>query len=413
MAANLLFCAFAVRGAPAQVANIPRRLRLRPLAARWGWVLVCTHLATAFLVTNYVLPGRVDASASLYVVQPLLWGSLGVLSLALLRSERSSLRFPWMRITLLAVWAAGFHIASLAGAGILYGFGYSPYARAPLHMVENGLYLSTLIGGVECARAYLLNRFYDQRPFTTIAVASTIFALVLIPVSTYELIGPGEATFRIAGETFLPAFAFSVVASYLAVSGGPLPAFLYHGGILAFEWFSPILPALDWTVAAFVETMAPLLALVAVRGALQEGVPQTSADQRIDVSAPWVFISALLVAALWFNSGLFGVRPAIVAGVSMEPSMHTGDLAITREVDPRDLEVGDVVRFRGDAVAIMHRIIEIEDTDQGRVFVTQGDNNNAPDAPIVEAQIEGEVITTIPKIGWLPIALNKLLNGLQ
>lgn len=390
--------------------------RWRPphrLVARWGFVLVALHTAAGFLLVNYVLAGRVSAGDNLYLIQPVIWSSLGLVSIALLRAGGNAFEAPFVRVMGWAVWAAAFNVAALVGAGVLYGFGYSPYAREPVHMMQNGLYLATLVGGVECARAYLLNRFYPARPFTATVVVSLLMALVLIPVSNFRLLGDTESAFRMTGETLLPAVAYSVVASYLAASGGPAPAFVYHGGIRAFEWFSPVLPALDWTVAAFVETMAPLLALAMLRVARREEDRLEVRPDRVDVSAPWVVASALIVALLWFNAGLFGVRPAIVAGVSMEPTMHTGDLAITRAADPKELGVGDIVRFRGESVTVIHRIIEIEDTAQGRVFVTQGDNNNAADAPILGSQVEGEVVMTIPKLGWVPIGIGKLLDEIR
>jgi signal peptidase len=94
----------------------------------------------------------------------------------------------------------------------------------------------------------------------------------------------------------------------------------------------------------------------------------------------------------------------------MEPSMHTGDLAVVREVDPDNLAVGDIVRFTDGDVPIIHRIIEIEETGNGRVFVTQGDNNGSPDPPILEGQILGEVVFTIPEAGWVPIHFSDLVG---
>jgi len=107
------------------------------------------------------------------------------------------------------------------------------------------------------------------------------------------------------------------------------------------------------------------------------------------------------------------VKPAVVTGVSMEPAMHTGDLVITRPVDPDELEVGDVVRFVVGRTPVMHRITEIEETANGRVFVTQGDNNNTPDDPLLEGQIEGEVIVTVPNVGWVPIKLGQAFHSLR
>jgi signal peptidase I len=64
----------------------------------------------------------------------------------------------------------------------------------------------------------------------------------------------------------------------------------------------------------------------------------------------------------------------IVAGVSMEPGLHTGDLAITQR--RADYQVGDVVAFSTAGGVVIHRIVG-GDADLG--FITQGDNREQPD----------------------------------
>ncbi|HZI44689.1 MAG TPA: signal peptidase I [Ilumatobacter sp.] len=70
----------------------------------------------------------------------------------------------------------------------------------------------------------------------------------------------------------------------------------------------------------------------------------------------------------------------LVSGHSMDPTMHTGDLVITRR--QARYEVGDVIAFRipkGDAGAgaqVIHRIVG-GSAAQG--YVTRGDNNDKND----------------------------------
>ena len=102
---------------------------------------------------------------------------------------------------------------------------------------------------------------------------------------------------------------------------------------------------------------------------------------------------------------LMGVRPLVVAGISMEPAYERGDLALIREVEPESLEVGDVIVFTLRSTATIHRIIEIEDTAEGLRFTTQGDNVSRPDPPIAADAVEGKVVFLLPKVGhpslWL------------
>jgi hypothetical protein len=54
---------------------------------------------------------------------------------------------------------------------------------------------------------------------------------------------------------------------------------------------------------------------------------------------------------------------------------------------------------------MVHRIVDIEEGANGRVFTTQGDNNNHPDDSITADVIRGKVVFLVPAVGapllWL------------
>lgn len=382
--------------------------RLGELLRGGGWALVLTAALAIYLSANLLLSGRLSGEANLYLAQPAMWSALAALSLALLRTVREAPR-PTIALMGLAVLATIFHLSWQVLAGIFFGFGYSPYAREPLHMAQNLLYVGTMVLGVECSRAYLVAVFYRWQPSLTLAGVSLLFALLLIPVGAYSLFDSAETGFQAAGETFLPGIAQSLMATYLVALGGPLLGVIYQGGLRALLWFSPILPDVEWSVAAFIGTLAPVSALLIVREMVGGGEEEEPAAKG-DLSPAWALAAMVVVGILWLNTGMLGVQPAIVSGVSMEPTMRAGDLVLTRDVDPDSLQVGDIVRYDKEGTSILHRIIEIAETPQGRVFVTQGDNNNTADSPIVEAQVEGKVVLVVPKLGWLPIFAKRLLS---
>ena len=81
------------------------------------------------------------------------------------------------------------------------------------------------------------------------------------------------------------------------------------------------------------------------------------------------------MAALWltFAPVQFGGQASyiMIAGASMEPSLHYGDLIVARE--ERTYEVGDVVTYRHPQIGpVIHRIIE----RTGDTYTFKGDNND-------------------------------------
>ena len=93
----------------------------------------------------------------------------------------------------------------------------------------------------------------------------------------------------------------------------------------------------------------------------------------------------------------FGIGLGVVESGSMEPMLQIGDLIIVREAE--EYAVGDVVVYQSGKSAVVHRIIEINGEGDEQQIITQGDANNAADAPITAEEIKGKLWTHIPKVG--------------
>lgn len=90
-----------------------------------------------------------------------------------------------------------------------------------------------------------------------------------------------------------------------------------------------------------------------------------------------------------------GVGTAVVLSGSMEPVLSVNDLILVRAA--QDYEAGDIVVYQSGSELIIHRIIAID----GDRITTQGDANNAPDAPFDRAAIKGRLSLRVPYVGLL------------
>ena len=118
-------------------------------------------------------------------------------------------------------------------------------------------------------------------------------------------------------------------------------------------------------------------------------------------SLPLVAVAALVaVWFLWFRPAYLGgpVSYVLVSGVSMEPTLHDGDLALVRTRD--SYARGDVVAYRlpsGEPAAgglVIHRIVGGSGPTG---FVMRGDNKDDPDP---WRPTEGDVLGSF----WLRIS---------
>ena len=84
----------------------------------------------------------------------------------------------------------------------------------------------------------------------------------------------------------------------------------------------------------------------------------------------------------------------------MQPTLEINDIIVTKRCKLENLKKGDIITFSEDNKIISHRIVQIINKTESKVFVTQGDNNEIVDEDYVqENQIYGKVIFHIPKIG--------------
>lgn len=93
----------------------------------------------------------------------------------------------------------------------------------------------------------------------------------------------------------------------------------------------------------------------------------------------------------------------------MAPTIETGDLIVSREVEPPEVVPGDVVTFNrssGDGGLITHRVVGVTADGGAFTFVTKGDANDSSetwstdeDAPL------GIVAATAPEAGYVVAVL--------
>ncbi|OAQ54395.1 S26 family signal peptidase [Natrinema mahii] len=121
-----------------------------------------------------------------------------------------------------------------------------------------------------------------------------------------------------------------------------------------------------------------------------------------------VLLAALLVlVAIVAFPGLVGGDDAyVVTSNSMEPTIESGDIVVTKAVPPEGIEAGDVVTFHADTTTdrgyVTHRVVEIREEDGDRYFKTKGDANDVPDEGYVPADaVQGVQHRHIPSLGYL------------
>lgn len=119
---------------------------------------------------------------------------------------------------------------------------------------------------------------------------------------------------------------------------------------------------------------------------------------------PILFVNVIILIDSVVNPnevpGFFGYKPFIVLSGSMKDEINSGDLVLTKEIEPEKLKKGDIISFKEGEIVVTHRIVDIVEKDGETGFVTKGDNNEANDINIVKFEnVEGIYLNKIAGLG--------------
>ncbi len=372
-------------------------------------LIVLTALTVIYLARNFVIGRMVSGFFGNYVLPFIFWGLLALAVQYLLSKPRPACR---PRHGKMLNWAAFLSalafIVAVYGVGLLEGYGKSPYDQSFWGIIINIFYLGSMLIGMELSRAWLINCLFKKKPGVGTALMGLLFSFFAFSPRRLLSFDTTLDGVEFVGNTFLPALTENILASYLAFLGGAVPAIIYRGTLLAYQWFAPILPDLNWVIFALVGTFVPVFCMVLVYQLYQSEVLRVRSREK-ESPVGWIATSAISVVMIWFAVGVFNVFPNVIISGSMLPKIDIGDIVIVQKAEPDQVAVGDIIQFREieQDVRINHRVIEIQEDERGLLlFITKGDANRSPDSdPVIAEQLKGKVVYVVPKVGWITIML--------
>lgn len=371
--------------------------------------LILGLLAAIYLVTNLALPRIGHGFVTTYVVRPIMWGLLIFFILRLpklLPAGKWRLRQDLVK---LALMIGAFQVFCLVIGGVFCGFGKSPYSFTPQGIFLNLIFVGAALVAMELSRAYIINSLSKKHTVLVLGLVALLFTM--LNFSPFRFLGLGEPleTVTFLGGDVIPLLAQNLLASFLVLLGGAIPAIAYRGVLAAFEWFCPILPDLSWGLKALLGTMVPALGFLAVHSLSSGQLRIARREKRTTGGGSLVggtLTAIVALALLWFSLGLLPLFPSTVAGGSMSPALHLGDMAIAAKVAPDAIREGDIIVFQQGEMRVIHRVVDIEERGDVRQFITKGDANSVPDAaPVAPEQVKGKVMFALPKLGWVTLIL--------
>jgi signal peptidase len=387
-------------------------------------------ITLVYLFVYFAIPNIFEGSIGTYLIRPIIFVILGIIIYFISKNEGLNIlkfkkirRWEFGRNPFEAgLMIAALQISLLIIAGVIFGFGYSTLSHTPIFLIINTFFIFSTLISLELARSYLIKKGLIKYRNINIVIGLTtlFFFIIMIPPNKFIFLDyqNNVDVAMFFGEILIPTFALSLFASYLAYLGGAIASIGYIGLLQAFEWYSPILPDLDWGVKAIIVTLSPTIGYLIIQKSIQTTQKNPNINRikskKKDPMLSWVGVAALCVIIVFFSTGMLGFQTSVIYSGSMNPTLGVGDVVIITEIDISDIDIGDIIQYEKEDmnIPIIHRVQEIKEFEEGsKYFITKGDANNIPDPdPVYGSNIRGKIIFSIPKIGWISIYIQDLLK---
>ena len=366
------------------------------------------------MLQNTIFGIRVGGLWGNYGMPLLAWG-LTIAFILWLPQVRHHGKFRFRRLLgWLAFMSLLITVLGMMFLGAISGFGKSPYDRSLLGILINIVSLGIALIGTELARAWLVNRHFARSLYWEYRywLLSLPFTHSLEQINQYFYRALGV---KFIGSELLPTLAQNFLTTYLAFLGGPLPAIIYRGGLLAVERLSPVLPLSNWVGQTLFGVLAPVLGMILVREIFQEENHLKYRVSNEGSHLSWVTTSVAAILIIWFAMGVFSYVPKVILTGSMQPQIRVGDVVIVHRIEKQqvrsEVQVGDIIMFPVNDMKVTHRVIGIRHVEGKNYYTTKGDANPDVDInPVSQGNVLGKVVMTVPKVGWLSLFVKGAVN---
>lgn len=298
--------------------------------------------------------------------------------------------------------------------GVFFGYQHNVYSMTTKGIISNTLLFLPVILFQEYTRQVLIE--YSSNNKKTLILITILFILVTINYpSLLANFKTSESAFKYICSDIIPTIARGVLFTYLTYISGYASSSVYRILTTAITLYLPILPNLDWFFTGLSGILVPAILFVIVNYShLMLIRKQTRKEEKSNKPSTYIPAFVFIFAVVAFVIGMFKYMPLAVVSNSMFPLFERGDVAIIEQINKSELnkiKVGTIIKYQASGYYVIHRVTKIEESDDGLLFTTKGDNNNAEDSEKVkESQVKGIYKFKVKYIGYPSVWLSEQLK---
>lgn len=369
----------------------------------------------AFLIGRVFIFSGSLVSKYTSLCNPLFWLFMAILSYLVARDEPSQKMRNKYDITQSIVIIVIIYCMVYFSLGLVFGYERSPYSHEVVAILKNLWTFISVIVFQEFTRYQLVK--LSPKKIGYYALITALFIIAEIDFWNFSgNFSNNVEFFKYMSQTIVPLIVTNCLFTYLSIMSANLPATIYRCLLMLMTILLPIFPALNWLIKAMMEIVLVIIASLYVNYVdIKSSRIMTRRQVKKESVVSYIPFVIVLVVLVCFISGTFKYQPIAVLSNSMLPTFARGDAVIMKKIDKKDLKKlkkGTILYYSKEGRLIVHRIVSVKHTDDGKVEVTtKGDNNNANDPWVItEDDMIGTVSFMIPYIGYPSVWVNELLK---
>ena len=369
----------------------------------------------AFLIGRVFIFSGSLVSKYTSLCNPLFWLFMAILSYLVARDEPSQKMRNKYDITQSIVIIVIIYCMIYFSLGLVFGYERSPYSHEVVAILKNLWTFISVILFQEFTRYQLVKLSHIKIGYY--ALITALFIIAEIDFWNFSSnFSNNVEFFKYMSQTIVPLIVTNCLFTYLSIMSANLPATIYRCLLMLMTILLPIFPALNWLIKAMMEIVLVIIASLYVNYVdIKSSRIMTRRQVKKESVVSYIPFVIILVVLVCFISGTFKYQPIAVLSNSMLPTFARGDAVIMKKIDKKDLKKlkkGTILYYSKEGRLIVHRIVSVKHTDDGKVeATTKGDNNNANDPWVItEDDMIGTVSFMIPYIGYPSVWVNELLK---
>lgn len=378
-------------------------------------VVTLYALIIAFLIGRVFIFSGTLISNYTSLCNPLFWLFMAILSYLIARDEPNQKMRNKYDITQSIVIIIIIYCMIYFSLGLVFGYERSPYSHEVSAIFKNLWTFVSVIVFQEFTRYQLVK--LSPKKIGYYAFITLLFIIAEIDFWNFSSNFVNNVEFfKYMSQTIVPLIVTNCLFTYLSIMSANVPATIYRVLLMLMTILLPIFPALNWLIKAMMEIILVIIASLYVNYVdIKSSRILTRRQVKKESVISYIPFVIVLVVLVCFISGTFKYQPIAVLSNSMVPTFARGDAVIMKKIEQKDLKKlkkGTILYYSKEGKLIVHRIVSVKHTDDGKVEVTtKGDNNNSNDPWIVtEDDMIGTVSFMIPFIGYPSVWVNELLK---